>query len=81
MGLTGRVGRRGRKQFGSPLDNRTVNQTTVGFRHTIWRQESYCARSYSLNYSCLVRKLWEATPAGDQGHECMVYTSFRYNLP
>ena len=66
---------------GSPLENRTVSQTSVGFRHTVWRQENYGALSYSLNYSYLIRKLWEAAPAGDQGHAHMVYTSFRYNLP
>jgi hypothetical protein len=66
---------------GSTIDNRTVDQTTVGFRHTFWREEGRGAMSYALNYSFLTRKLWETGPDGDRGRSHMLYTSFRYNLP
>lgn len=66
---------------GSALDDRTVSQTSVGFRHTLWRQEGYGALSYGLDYSYLVRKLWQANPAGNLGRAHMLYTNFRYNLP
>jgi len=66
---------------GSAVDNRTVAQTTAGFRHTFWREDGRGALSYAINYSYLTRKLWEAQASGDAGHAHMLYTSFRYNLP
>ena len=66
---------------GSALDNRTVDQATVGFRHTVWREEGRGALSYAINYSYLVRKLWESSAAGSLGRAHMLYTNFRYNLP
>ena len=66
---------------GSTVDNRTVAQTTIGFRHTFWREEGRGALSYAINYSYLNRKLWDMTTAGARGQTHMVYTSFRYNLP
>jgi len=66
---------------GSTVDNRTVAQTSVGFRHFFWRQEGYGSLSYALNYSYLVRKLWEPVAAGGAGRLHMVYTNLRYNLP
>ncbi|MBI3665302.1 MAG: hypothetical protein HY236_03610 [Acidobacteria bacterium] len=66
---------------GSTLDNRTVNQATVGFRQILWRTEGSGAISFAVNYSYLVRKLWEPQPAGALGRSHMVYTNVRYNLP
>ncbi len=66
---------------GSAVDNRTVSQTTAGFRHTFWQDDGRGALSYAVNYSYLVRKLWESASSGDRGHSHMIYTSFRYNLP
>jgi hypothetical protein len=67
--------------LGSPLDNRTVSQATVGFRHTFWREAHHGALSYAVNYSYLTRKLWEPNPAGGLGRSHILYSSFRYHLP
>ncbi len=66
---------------GSAVDNRTVAETTVGFRHFFWSEEGRGGLSYAVNYSYLNRRLWEMNTAGALGRTHMVYTSFRYNLP
>ena len=66
---------------GATLDNRTVQQTTVGFRHTVWSEAGHGSLSYAINYSYLNRNLWQAVSGGTSGHSHMLYTSFRYQLP
>jgi len=68
---------------GSPSNhNRTIQQGTVGFNYTFWRDPDYGAMQFMTQYSYLVRHPWYVAP-GQPGsaHLNMLYLTLRYMLP
>jgi hypothetical protein len=68
---------------GSPLNhNRSLQELTLGYTRTFWRDPNYGALQFLTQYSYLVRNPW-SVPAGQPRHANLnfVYLSIRYTLP
>jgi hypothetical protein len=68
---------------GSPLNhNRSLQQLTLGYTRTFWRDPNYGALQFISQYSYLVRKPW-SVPPGQPSRATLnlVYLSIRYVLP
>lgn len=68
---------------GSPLNhNRALQQLTVGYTRTFWRDPNYGALQFISQYSYLVRNPW-SVPPGQPSRASLnfVYLSIRYVLP
>lgn len=68
---------------GSPSNhNRSIQQGTVGFTHTFWRDPNYGAMQFMTQYSYLVRHPWHVAP-GQPGSANlnMLFLNLRYLLP
>lgn len=68
---------------GSPLNhNRSVQQFTLGYAHTFWRDPNYGGLQLIGQYSHLVRHPW-SVPVGQpsDARANFIYLSFRYLLP
>ena len=68
---------------GSPLNhNRSLQQLTIGYRHTLWRDPNFGAFQINSQYSYVVRHPWSAPPGNPRGaHVNYLYLSLRYVLP
>ena len=68
---------------GSPLNhNRSLQQFTLGYTHTLWRDPNYGGLQLIGQYSHLVRHPWSVPlgqPSGASAN--FIYVSFRYLLP
>lgn len=68
---------------GSPLNhNRSLQQLTLGYTRTFWRDPNYGAFQLLGQYSYVVRRPW-SVPAGEpsSAHVNYLYLSLRYVLP
>jgi len=64
----------------SSSQNRYVQEETIGFNQTIWRNASYGALNFMGQYSHVIRNPWATlTPANAQVD--MVFLNLRYTLP
>ncbi|MGE5486299.1 MAG: hypothetical protein ACM3ZB_00585, partial [bacterium] len=68
---------------GSPLsNNRTIQEYTVGYTHTFWKNANYGALQLMNQYSYLERTPWAVPAAGPfHAHAHMIYNNLRYVLP
>jgi hypothetical protein len=72
--------------FGYPgssnSSNRAIQEPTIGFIQTFWKNPRYGALQWINQYSYLTRSPWSvATGAPKNAHLSMVYTNLRYVLP
>jgi len=66
---------------GSPSSqNRSINEGTIGFNQTIWKDGKYGALNFMGQYSYLNRNPW-ATLNPSEAHVNMVFLNLRYTLP
>jgi hypothetical protein len=68
---------------GSPSGhNRSLQQVSAGFGHTLWRNPSYGALQFSGQYAWLIRHPWYVAPQQLPSADLnMVYLNLRYTLP
>jgi hypothetical protein len=68
---------------GSPSNhNRSLQQLTIGYTHTFWRDPNYGALQVISQYSYVVRHPWfVAAGQPDGAHLNFLYLSIRYLLP
>ncbi len=72
--------------FGYPgssnASNRVINEATVGFVQTFWKNPKYGSLQWINQYSYLDRNPWFVAPGTSKNaHVSMVYTDLRYVLP
>ncbi len=62
--------------------NRTIQEGTVGFNQTIWKDAKYGALNLMGQYSYLTRNPWSVSP-GDPSNAklSIVFINLRYTLP
>lgn len=68
---------------GSPANhNRALQEGTLGFTHTFWRDPTFGAMQFMVQYSYLVRHPWFVAP-GQPGSANlnMLFLNLRYTLP
>jgi hypothetical protein len=66
---------------GSPSgQNRAIQEETVGFNQTLWKDGKYGALNFMGQYSYLARNPW-ATLNPKEAHLNMVFLNLRYTLP
>ena len=62
--------------------NRTIQEGTVGFNTTMWKNPTYGALNFIFQYSYLFRNPWYvAAGAPKDTHNNMVWIDLRYTLP
>jgi hypothetical protein len=62
--------------------NRTIQEGTVGFNTTFWKNPNYGALSFIFQYSYLFRNPWYvAAGAPRDTHNNMLFLDLRYTLP
>jgi hypothetical protein len=62
--------------------NRTIQEGTIGFNQTLWRDAKYGALNFMGQYSYLQRNPWIIPATLDRdGHLNMVFLNLRYTLP
>jgi hypothetical protein len=62
--------------------NRTIQEITGGWTHTLWRDGKYGALQYMAQYAYFVRNPWfVATNAPKNAHETAIWFNLRYVLP
>jgi len=65
--------------------NRNINEETVGFNQTIWRDPKWGAVNFMGQYSYLARNPWSVPTGiaggGEDAHLNMVFLNLRYTLP
>jgi hypothetical protein len=62
--------------------NRTIQEGTVGFNTTFWKNPNYGALSFIFQYSYLFRDPWYvAAGAPKDAHNNLVFLDLRYTLP
>jgi hypothetical protein len=63
-------------------NNRTIQEGTIGFQNTFWRDPKWGQLRFDLQYSYLFRNPWfVASGALDQAYTHMLYLNLRYALP
>ena len=69
--------------LGSPnTNNRTIQEATVGFQYTFWKDPKWGALQLFGQYSYLFREPWfPALGAPHQAHSNMVFLNLRYLFP
>jgi hypothetical protein len=66
----------------APGQNRTIQEGTVGFNSTFWKNPNYGGLSFIFQYSYLFRNPWYvAAGAPANAHNSMVWVDLRYTLP
>ncbi|MGH9582469.1 MAG: hypothetical protein ACRD4O_05990, partial [Bryobacteraceae bacterium] len=66
----------------SSADNRTIQEETVGFVPTVWKNPNYGALSFILQYSYLTRAPWCLVPGAPRNASTNMYwVDLRYTLP
>lgn len=68
---------------GSPnSQNRSIQEITAGYTHTLWRDGKYGALQYMAQYAYFVRNPWYVAPNSPKNaHETAVWFNLRYVLP
>ena len=66
---------------GNTGQNRFIQEETVGFNQTIWRDAKYGALNFMGQYSYLARNPWSFTTGGEDAHLNMIFLNLRYTLP
>ncbi len=68
---------------GSPSShNRAIQEATVGFSQSIWKNAQYGGLNLLGQYSYLTRSPWSVTPGGPlKANIHMVFLTLRYSLP
>jgi hypothetical protein len=68
---------------GSPnSQNRSIQEITAGWTHTLWRDGKYGALQYMAQYAYFVRNPWfVAAGAPKNAHETAIWFNLRYVLP
>jgi hypothetical protein len=71
---------------GSPSSqNRAIQEGTVGFNQTLWRDGKYGALNFMGQYSYVVRNPWDVaitpTVQPEDAHLSMAFINLRYTLP
>ena len=66
---------------GNTGQNRNINEETIGFNQTIWRDAKWGAVNFMGQYSYLARNPWSITTGGEDAHLNMVFLNLRYTLP
>jgi hypothetical protein len=68
---------------GSPGNhNRALQEGTLGFTHTFWRDPNYGAMQFMVQYSYLVRHPWYVAPGQPGSAKLnMLFLNLRYTLP
>jgi len=65
--------------------NRTVQEGTVGFIHTLWKNPNYGALQIITQYSYVSRDPWSILATGtgtpENAHTSLGYVDLRYVLP
>ncbi|HEX3376785.1 MAG TPA: hypothetical protein VHS29_07985 [Candidatus Acidoferrales bacterium] len=65
---------------GSSVQNRLVQEGTVGFNQTIWKDAKFGALNFTGQFSYVNRKLWATLDPSD-AHVNMGFLNLRYTLP
>ncbi len=66
----------------SNTHNRSIQEITGGYTHTLWRDGKYGALQYMAQYAYFVRNPWFVAPnAPKNAHETAVWFNLRYVLP
>jgi hypothetical protein len=68
---------------GSPnSQNRSIQEITAGWTHTIWRDGKYGALQWMFQYAYFFRNPWYVAPATPKNaHETAIWFNLRYVLP
>ncbi len=68
---------------GSPnSQNRSIQEITIGWTHTLWRDAKYGALQYMAQYAYFFRNPWYvAANAPKNAHETAIWFNLRYVLP
>lgn len=68
---------------GAPTSqNRTIEESTIGWTQTLWKDAKYGGLSLITQYSYLSRNPWAAAAAGpEDAHVNMIFMDLRYTLP
>jgi hypothetical protein len=66
---------------GNTGQNRFIQEETIGFNQTIWRDAKYGALNFMGQYSYLARNPWSFTTGGEDAHLNMIFLNLRYTLP
>jgi hypothetical protein len=62
--------------------NRSIQEITAGYTHTLWRDGKYGALQYMAQYAYFVRNPWYVAPnAPKNAHETALWFNLRYVLP
>lgn len=61
--------------------NRSIQEETVGFNQTLWRDAKYGALNFMGQYSYLSRNPWAVSTGGEDAHLNMAFLNLRYTLP
>ena len=62
--------------------NRSINEFTVGFNQTMWRNPRYGAINLMGQYEYLMRDPWYVAPGAPKAtHDNTIYMNIRYTLP
>ena len=61
--------------------NRSIQEATLGFNQTLWRDPKYGALNFMGQYSYLVRNPWAIGTGPEDAHLNMVFLNLRYTLP
>jgi hypothetical protein len=76
-------GRIGYGYTGSPnSQNRAIQEITLGFNQTIWKNPRYGAFNVMGQYEYLFRNPWYVAPRSPRAaHDNTIYINIRYTLP
>jgi hypothetical protein len=68
---------------GSPnSQNRSIQEVTFGWTHTLWRDGKYGALQYMAQYAYFFRNPWYVAPGSPKNaHEDVIWFNLRYVLP
>lgn len=65
----------------SNSQNRSIQEETIGFNQTLWKDAKYGALNFMGQYSYLSRNPWAVGTGGEDAHLNMVFLNLRYTLP
>jgi hypothetical protein len=65
----------------SNSQNRAIQEETIGFNQTLWKDAKYGALNFMGQYSYLARNPWAVSTGGEDAHLNMVFLNLRYTLP
>ena len=65
----------------SNAQNRTIQEATIGFNQTLWKDAKFGALNFMGQYSYVSRNPWVIGTGGEDAHLNMVFLNLRYTLP